>query len=133
MRIAVMILGLLLAVWTFVEGFVIAALSSDGSHESSLAGGALIAAMLAALAAALVIAFPLASTVLFSIAGAISLGIAAAGYGNHWVYGSVFMILAVMSFFGWRGKRAAQRQAAIESQRQHERDQRLEALLMERR
>lgn len=135
MRLAALILGLLLSAWAFFEAFAVSLLSAnsiladDDEDMAGAAGGGFIAALCGALAAALAIAFPLAATVLFTLAGFIGFLAAGAGYSNHWVYGALYLGLAVMSFFGWRGKRKDQREAMAERQQQRERDARMEALL----
>jgi hypothetical protein len=139
MRIAVLIIGLMLSAWMFLEGFILAfldtnnALAADDADAAGLAGGGIVVAMIGALAAALAISYPLATTILLMLAGTISLGIAGAGYGNHWLYGIVLLVLAVLSFFGWRGKRKAGREMAAERQRQLERDERMESLIRDQR
>ena len=45
------------------------------------------------------------------------------------VWGVVSLVLAVLSFFGWRGMRKARREQKAERQCQLDRDARLEALL----
>jgi len=132
MRIAAMVLGLMLAAWTFFEAFLIAVLSNSGSEMSAAAGLGLIGSLCAGLAAGVALPAPRFSAILFVVAGGISFLAAGVGYGNHAVYGVLFFLLAVMAFLGWRGKVKASREIAAERQRQAERDDRLEALLASR-
>jgi len=106
---------------------------ADDEKLEGATGGGLLASMVGVLAAALVLALPLVSAILFGLAGVLSFAAAAAGYGNHWVYGSDFMALGVVAFFGWIGKRKNRRESAAERQRQIDRDDRLETLLRQQR
>lgn len=137
MRLASMILGLMLSAWCFFEAFLVSlldtnsVLSADDKDMAAAAGGGLVTALIGALASALAIAFPLASTCLFSFAGAVSLITASMGYENHWGYGPILFVLAIMSFFGWRGKRKQDREREDERIRQHQRDQMLVQMMQQ--
>lgn len=139
MRIAVLIIGLMVSVWTFFEAFALSfldtnnMLAADDADSGNAAGGGLLVALVGALAASLAIAFPLASTILFGLAGLISIATAASGYGNHWVYGPIFILLSVMAFFGWRGKRQERKTFQVERQRQLDHEDRIETLLRQQR
>jgi hypothetical protein len=133
MRIAVLVLGLLLGVVMFLQTFLILALSDAVNAEDTAQAGAVgvVVALLWLVGCAFVIAFPLFSTTAFILAGV--LGFAVSGdFPDMGVWGTISLVLAAMSFFGWRGKRKASRAKAAEALRQRERDNRLEALLAER-
>jgi hypothetical protein len=123
----------MLSAWTFFEAFLVNAFSGNDTERAELAGGAIIAAGFGALAAALVIAFPLMSVVLFAIAGLISLAVAGGGYENHWLYGPVFLLLGIMAFFGWIGKRKERREARAELERRQQYEARMEQFMRQQR
>ena len=131
MRVGAMVVGILFAIWTFFEAVLIVGLSgaADDDETGALGGGGLVSAILVGIGAALVLAVPLVSMVLFGMAAIVSFLAAGMGYSNHWFYGSVFSGLAIMAFFGWRGKVKASREAATERDRQRQRDEQLAELL----
>ncbi len=78
--------------------------------------------------------FPLFSAIVFMLAGVIAIPMGATSeYKDLIIWGSVSLALAVMAFFGWRGKRRDKREQVAERQRTMERDERLEALLTQQR
>lgn len=132
MRIAVLIIGLLLGLLMFLQTFAVYVLSDVADQDKATGAAAIgiVMALMWLVACALVIGFPMVSVVLFALAGL--LGLAASGEFPDLAYwGGVSFILALMSFFGWRGKRKERRQWTIERQRQEDRDARLEGLLQE--
>lgn len=131
MRVGAMVVGILLSIWTFFEAVLITGLSNaaDDEQTGTAGGGGLLAAIVAGIASALVLAVPLFSAILFVVAGLISYAAAGTGYANHWVYGSIFLGLGIMAFFGWIGKRKERREKRAELARQNERDARMESLL----
>lgn len=131
MRIASMILGLMLSAWVFFEAFLLSMVSGNDDQRGAMAGGGLIAALVGGLGAALVVAFPLASVFLFGIASMVGYISAAGGYDNHYVYATIYLILCVMAFFGWRGKKKETAEKSSEALRQRERDDRMEQLLVQ--
>jgi len=135
MRVSAMVIGILFSIWTFFEALLITGLSNaaDDDETSSAGAGGLIAAVVAGVASMLVLALPLFSAVTFVVAGLISFAAAAAGYSNHWFYGSIFIVLGVMAFFGWIGKRKERRENQLERLRQVERDNRMETLMRQQR
>ncbi len=135
MRVGAMVVGILFAIWTFFEALLLTGLSnaSNDGKTSSAAGFAVVAAIFCGVAAALVLAVPFVSAILFAIAAVFSFSAAGMGYGNHWLYGSVFAALGAMAFFGWIGKRKERREVATEKTRQLDRDARLEALMLQQR
>ncbi|HEV2529713.1 MAG TPA: zinc ribbon domain-containing protein [Thermomicrobiales bacterium] len=83
-------------------------------------------------AAAFVLPLPMVSVVLFVIAGV--LGFAASGdFPDLAVWGGISLVLALLSLFGWRGKRKERRERQVERARQTERDDRMEQLLTQQR
>lgn len=131
MRIAVLILGLLFNIVLFMQTIVVVGLGSAIEDEATAGAGAVgvLVSLVWLVASALVLAFPLASTILFGSAGL--LGIAVSGdFPDMGVWGGVALVLALMSFFGWRGKKKEAREKALEKSRQSDRDMRLEQLLL---
>lgn len=131
MRIATLIVGLVFSLWLMAEEWIGNILTSMGNSEEArnAAGLGFFAGFVALFASALVVAFPLASMFIYVIAGLFSLGAASGGYGNHEVFNVVLFLLAIASFFGWRGKKKERREANMERQRQLERDNRMETLM----
>ncbi len=135
MRIAVLIISLLLGLLLFVQSIIVYTSGNLSKAEDLAGGGAigLVAALLWLLGGALVIAFPAVSAGIFTLAGLLSLLGGAAGFTDLYGWAVVAFVLAVMSWFGHRGKKATRRAELAERQRQLDRDARLEALLAERR
>lgn len=131
MRVGAMVVGILLAIWTFLEATVIGGFENAAGSEENLAGGGGLVSILCGLAAIMVLAIPLFSAILFGLASLASFVVAGQGYENHYLYGSITALLAVMAFFGWLGKRKERRQFRIERARQEERDARMEQLLQQ--
>lgn len=131
MRVGAMVVGILLAIWTFLEAAVIGGFENAAGSEENLAGGGGLASVLCGLAAIMVLAIPLVSTILFGLASVVSFAVASQGYGNHYVYGSITALLAIMAFFGWLGRRRERRVFKMEKARQEERDARMEQLLQQ--
>lgn len=110
MRIAVLILGLLLGLLMFFQTFLVYALSGATDDPRSGEAGAIgiLMAVIWLLACALVIPLPFISMLLFIAAGA--LGFSMSGdFADLGVWGGVSLFLAILSFFGWIGKRKADR------------------------
>lgn len=123
MRIAVLILGLLLGLLMFLQTILVYGLSDAINDEASAQASAIgvVMALLWLVACAFVLPFPLVSVVAFAIAGLF--GFAASGeFPDLAIWGSVSVVLAVMSIFGWRGKRKQDREVRAEKARQAERD-----------
>lgn len=123
MRIAVLILGLLLGLLMFLQTLLVYGLSDAINDEASAQASAIgvVMALLWLVACAFVLPFPLVSVVAFAIAGLF--GFAASGeFPDLAIWGSVSVVLAVMSIFGWRGKRKQDREVRAEKARQAERD-----------
>lgn len=136
MRIATLIIGLLLGLLLFLQTMLLYGLSNAGNDEKN-AGAAAIGVFVALIwlvAAAFVMAFPLFSAIAFTVAGLFAfLGAGSSDFTDLWIWGGASLVLAVLAYFGWRGKRRDRREALAERQRQLDRDTRLEQLLAERR
>lgn len=123
MRIAVLILGLLLGLLMFLQTLFVYGLSDALNDEASAQASAIgvVMALLWLVACAFVLPFPLVSVVAFAIAGLF--GFAASGeFPDLAIWGGISVVLAVMSIFGWRGKRKQDREVRAEKARQAERD-----------
>jgi uncharacterized membrane protein YjfL (UPF0719 family) len=69
-------------------------------------------------ACALVITFPKISTSIFGLAGLVGLIVAASsGFTDVLIWGLIALVLALMSFLGWRDKNRAKVRA--DGERQH--------------
>ena len=121
MRIAVLILSLAsMGVILFqscaasIGGALSQATGGDAAKTEGLAqGGALgfLVALFYLIGAAFVIGVPIVSFVIFLIGGLVGLGAGATtAYSDLSVWGWVSLVLAVFSFFGWRGKKRQARQ-----------------------
>ncbi len=126
MRIAVLIIGLLLGAILFIQSFLGNALSSatdqEGMQESTSVG--LLVALMWLVACALVIAAPRIAMFIFIAAGLLAFA-ASGDFPDLAYWGGVSLFLAVLSFFGWRGKRRS-------DIKERTRDEQLAQLLAER-
>ncbi|HWV23265.1 MAG TPA: hypothetical protein VNZ58_03670 [Thermomicrobiales bacterium] len=131
MRIAVLILGLLLGLLMFFQALIGYVVGSATSSDDLAGAGALglLVALMWLLACALVIAFPLVSAIILGLAMPIAWGSAALGYTDMWIWSGASFVLAVMAFFGWRGKVKDRREAEAERMRQAKRDAMLEHVM----
>jgi hypothetical protein len=136
MRVATLIIGLLLGLLLFLQTMLLYGLSNAGNDEKN-AGAAAIGVFVALIwlvASAFVMAFPLFSAIAFAAAALFAfLGGGSSDFKDLIIWGVASALLAVLSYFGWRGKRRDRREALAERQRQMDRDARLEQLLTERR
>lgn len=108
MRIAVLILGLILGAVMFLQSVTVAGLSGIAEDEdaNSAAAVGILMALVWLVSCAVVIPLPRVAIVLFLVAAA--LGFAASGaFPDLAAWGGASIFLAVLSFFGWRGKRKA--------------------------
>lgn len=114
MRIAVMVIGLILGAIMFVQTFLVYALSGAAQDEASGAAGSVgvLMALLWLIACGLVLPVPFVSAVLFLIAGGIGFGFAGDFPDLAW-WGVVSLVLTVLAFLGWVGKRRGERHARI--------------------
>jgi hypothetical protein len=103
-----MILGLILMVIVGLQSCAVSFGGSIGGQRKVEEGGAvgILVALLFLVASAFALAFPLVSLVAFLIAGLFALAAGATTpFTDLTIWGVVSLVLAVMSFFGWREKR----------------------------
>lgn len=133
MRIAVLIIGLLLGLLMFMQSFTIMALGGAiGSDDPSGALGVMVA-VLWLIGCGFVIGFPRTSTILFVVAAVLAIATGAnTDYSDMTMWGFVSIGLAVMSFFGWRGKKRDEAERRDEKARQEARDAQLASMLSQR-
>ena len=106
MRILVMIIGLILGSVLFLQSLLGTALfnmAEDEGGTASISMGLLVA-LVWLVACALVIPLPRVATGLF-VVGALLAFAASGDFPDLAIWGGVSLFLAVLSFFGWRGKR----------------------------
>ena len=117
MRVATLIIGLMLVLGLFIQSALVGGLSEMAGDEgsSSAAAVGVLMALIWIFGCALVIPFPRIALGLFVLAGV--LGFAASSeFPDLGAWGGISMVLALFSFFGWRGQRKADR-------RERERDE----------
>ena len=113
MRIATMILSLILMLVVGAQSCAVslgdAALKTKAAEQGGPIG--LFMALLFLIGGAFALAFPFVSVLAFFLAGIIGLaGGASTSFGDLTVWGVVSLILAVLSYFGWREKRKRRRE-----------------------
>jgi hypothetical protein len=117
MRVATLIVGLVLVLGLFFQSLLVGGLSDVAGDEgsSSAAAVGVLMALIWIFGCALVIPLPRVAMALFILAGV--LGFAASSeFPDLGAWGGISLMLALFSFFGWRGKRKADR-------RERERDE----------
>lgn len=129
MRIATLIVGLLVGLMLVLQSMALGVFSAEGSTNSEAAGAGLIMALLWLLASALVIGFPRASMVLYGLSALIGLFTPTGDFADLRFHGFVAVVLTIMAFFGWRGKKRHDENAAAEKARQIQRDAMLEQMM----
>lgn len=132
MRIVVLIIGLLVGLLLFLQSFTIGIFSDTSaiSDVTATAGGVgLLMALMWLFASAMVIPFPQVSTFVFLVTVPMGLFVPTGEFKDIRFHGVVAIVLTLMSFSGWCGKRKQAREKALELQAQRERDMRMEALL----
>jgi hypothetical protein len=107
MRIVVLSSGLVLGVLMFIQTVLIAGLNSavgdDNAATTETVGGVMSVMWL--VACAMVLAFPMISTGIFGLAGLVGLAVgASSGFTDVLIWGLIALVLAIMSFLGWRDK-----------------------------
>lgn len=113
MRIAVLVIGLVLDIGLFIQALAIFSLSNAIDRQDTATAGAVgvFMAFLWVVGCGLVIPAPRVAVGLFVMAALF--GFAASGsYPDLAIWASISLVLAVMSYFGHRGKRTAQRKEA---------------------
>ena len=105
MRKAVLVLGLIFMVLVLVQSFFVG-IGGEMFEDPSLSrGGAVgrLVAIMFGVGAAFILSKPYTSMVIFSVSGIVSIIVAyPTGYYDLFLWGTVALGLAVMSFFGWR-------------------------------
>lgn len=117
MRLAVMVVGMLVGVWTYVETLQVTRLDVG---VSDLGRDGVLSALMCALAAILVFPRPFISMVLFGLAAVTSLVVATQGHDDHYLYGSTMVALAAMSLWAWFGVSKDQQRQHLERARRRE-------------
>lgn len=133
MRIAVLVIGLFLGVIVFLQACTATALSGVAESEDSTAAGVFVP-LFFVVGSAFALRHPKVSVWAFIIAAGWAFLVAASSiYQDMWVWGFLSIILAIMSWFGHRGKLEEDREAMAEKQRQMNRDRMLEEMMMRER
>jgi hypothetical protein len=115
MRIATMIIGLILMVIVGLQSCAVSVGGSVLESEKTQQGGAvgIFVALLFLVGSAFALVFPLVSLISFLIAGVFALTAGATtDFSDLTIWGVVSLILAVLSFFGWREKRKRRAESA---------------------
>lgn len=99
MRLAVLVVSMLVAIWIYVDALRMIA---TGRPEGiDLGGGGVLSSLLCALAALMVFPQPLGATMLFGVGTLVSLVVATRGHPDHYLFGSTMAALAAMSLWAW--------------------------------
>lgn len=121
MRVSVLVIGLLI-------GFLLVSQSAsirifDETPSVVVVGGVgLVMALLWLLASALVIPFPMVSGLLFGLTIPLGLIVPSGDFADLRFPGIMAIVLAGMSFLGWRAKQEQDREEEDELRRQRDRD-----------
>lgn len=116
MRIATMILGLILMVIVGLQSCAVSFGGSIAGQQRAEEGGAvgILVALLFLIGSAFALVFPLVSLAAFLVAGLFALGAGATTpFTDLTIWGWVSLVLAVLSFFGWREKRKRRQEEAL--------------------
>jgi hypothetical protein len=113
MRYAVLILGLILGAFMFMQAGLIAVLSgaTGDTATNTAGGGGIIMALLWLVACALVIALPLVSAGVFALAGVVGFSMSP-NFPDLAYWGGASLVLAALSLIGWYTKRRGSRAEA---------------------
>jgi uncharacterized membrane protein YdjX (TVP38/TMEM64 family) len=113
MRIAVLILSLMTCLFLFLQSAIVGGLSEEGSNEESAGAFGVLMSLLMLVSAAVVIPIPRVAMALLGLAGVIGI---IAGTTTEFVdlayWGGWTIFLAVLSYFGYKGKRKQQAKEA---------------------
>lgn len=115
MRIATMILSLILMLLVGFQSCAVTIGDSILGEPAKTQGGAIgiLMALLFLVGGAFALGFPLVSLVAFVLAGVFGIaGGASTSFGDLAVWGWISLVLAVLSFFGWREKRKRRAESA---------------------
>lgn len=109
MRIATGIIGLVFSVGMFLQTMAVYGLSNLGDDDATTQAGAvgLLAAFLMFVGGALVFGLPRLALVVF-VLSALSAFAGSGDFPDLAYWGGLALVLAAMSFLGWRGKRRAE-------------------------
>jgi len=109
MRITVTILGVIFSLFFGLQALAVGTLSDAVNDEATATAGAvgLVAALMWFIAGAMAWPLPLVSTILFGLSSLMVFSVGAASYGDLVVWGVIGIILTILSFFAWRGKKKA--------------------------
>lgn len=112
MRIAVLVIGLPIALLVFLQGCTASAFEDMGDSEDPVGAWGVLLGFVMLVASGLAISFPLASALIFGGSAVVAFLVAAGtNYGDMWVWGGVCAALAIMASFGKRGKDKADQRA----------------------
>jgi hypothetical protein len=110
-----MILSLILMLLVGFQSCAVSIGDSIAGEPANTQGGAIgiLMALLFLVAGAFALGFPLVSLVAFVLAGVIGIaGGSSTSFGDLAVWGWISLVLAVLSFFGWREKRKRRAESA---------------------
>jgi hypothetical protein len=116
----------------FLQTVLVTGLSSAADDEDTAGAGSVgvLMSFMWLVACALVLAFPMASMIIFGLAGLLGIAVGASSeFADLVVWGIISLVLALMSFFGWRGKKRDKAAAEAERHYQRDRDAKMESLL----
>lgn len=115
MRIAVLVIGLMLSVGLFIQSALVNGLSKAAGNNANVSSGAVgvMMALMWIIACALVIPVPRVAMVLFLLAAIVGFAAAAgSSYSDLYFWVVMSALLALFSYFGFRGKRTQQAKEA---------------------
>jgi hypothetical protein len=115
LRIATMILGLILMVIVGLQSCAVSFGGAIAQQQKAEEGGAIgiFIALLFLVGSAFALAFPLVSLVAFLLGGLFGLAAGATTpFEDLTIWGIVSLVLAILSFFGWREKRKQRAESA---------------------
>jgi hypothetical protein len=112
-RIATMIISLILMLVIGAQSCAVSVGDAALNTKAATQGGpiGLVMAFLFLVGGAFALAFPFVSVIVFFFAGVFGLaGGASTSFGDLTIWGVVSLVLAVLSYFGWREKRKRRRE-----------------------
>jgi hypothetical protein len=114
-RIATMVLSLILMLVVGAQSCAVSLGGAAFKEKAAEQGGAvgILMALLFLVGGAFALAFPLVSLVAFLLSGLLGLAAGAStSFTDLTIWGVVSLVLAVLSYFGWREKRKRRREEA---------------------
>lgn len=108
MRIAVLVIGLILTIFLFVQSALVTGLSNASGHKETQQSGSfgILMAVIWIVACGLVIPVPRVSMILFAVAALFGF-VFSGQFSDLKIWAVVSLVLALFSYFGYRGKRKA--------------------------